>query len=168
LESSLTRGGVFFDLQILIWGYSAMGREKQLTKRQLAVIEDLFSGELDEQAALDKHKVSRNIYNKWLADEQFSEQLRERITSSHRQSELIIARYAPLAAAKLVELTESQNPETARKACLDVISLPQAAAKKTQGTSEGSQADEQDGPQLSDETVSRLLAALTEEKRKKS
>jgi hypothetical protein len=140
-----------------------MGRKKQLTKRQLAVIDDLLSGELDEQAALDKHKVSRNIYNKWLADEQFSEQLRERITSSHRQSELIVARYAPLAAAKLVELTESQNPETARKACLDIMSLPPAATKKIQATSASERADEQEGQRLSDETVSRLLAVLAEQ-----
>jgi len=140
-----------------------MGRKKQLTKRQLAVIDDLFSGELDEQAALDKHKISRNIYNKWLADEQFSEQLRERITSSHRQSELIVARYAPLAAAKLVELTESQNPETARKACLDIMSLPPAATKKIQATSASEPAGEQEGQQLSDETVSRLLAVLAEQ-----
>jgi len=140
-----------------------MGRKKQLTKRQLAVIDDLLSGELDEQAALDKHKVSRNIYNKWLADEQFSEQLRERITSSHRQSELIVARYAPLAAAKLVELTESQNPETARKACLDIMSLPPAATKKIQATSASEPAGEQEGQQLSDETVSRLLAVLAEQ-----
>lgn len=140
-----------------------MGRKKQLTKRQLAVIDDLFSGELDEQAALDKHKISRNIYNKWLANEQFSEQLRERITSSHRQSELIVARYAPLAAAKLVELTESQNPETARKACLDIMSLPPAATKKIQATSASERADEQEGQRLSDETVSRLLAVLAEQ-----
>ena len=140
-----------------------MVKRKQLSKRQLAVIRDLFNGELDGQAVLDKHKVSRNIYDKWLADEQFSEQLRERITSSHRQSELIIARYAPLAAAKLVQLTESENQETARKACLDIISLPLAATKKTQVTSESEQAGEQEGQRLSDKTVSRLLAVLAEQ-----
>ena len=141
-----------------------MARQKQLSKRQLTVIEEMFSGELDEQAALDKHKVSRNVYNKWLADEHFCAEFERRIGWARRQSELIIAKYASLAAAKLVQLTESESQETARKACLDIISLPQAAAKKTQGTSEGSRADEQDGPQLSDETVSRLLAALAEEK----
>ena len=31
-----------------------MGRKKQLSKRQLAVIEEMFSGELDEQAVVDK------------------------------------------------------------------------------------------------------------------
>lgn len=140
-----------------------MAVKTHLSKRQLAVIRDLFNGELDEQAVLDKHKISRNIYDKWLADEQFSEQLRERITSSHRQSELIIARYAPLAAAKLVQLTESENQETARKACLDIISLPPATTKKNQATSASEPAGEQEGQQLSDETVSRLLAVLAEQ-----
>ena len=32
----------------------------------------------------------------------------------------------PLAAAKLVKLTEGDKEETARKACLDIISLPMA------------------------------------------
>jgi len=143
-----------------------MARKKRLSKKQLAVIEEMFSGELDEQQVLDKHKVSRNVYNRWLTDENFCAEFDRRTDSARRQGELIIAKYASLAAAKLVQLTESKSQETARKACLDIISLPQAAAKKTQGPSEGSRADEQEGPQLSDETVSRLLAVLAEEKKK--
>ena len=140
-----------------------MARKKRLSKKQLAVIEDLFSGELDEQAVLDKHKVSRNVYNRWLADENFCAEFDRRIDSAKRQGELIIAKYASLAAAKLVQLTESKSQETARKACLDIISLPQVA-KKPQEASEPEQAGEQQ-PQLSDEAVSRLLAVLAEEKK---
>lgn len=142
-----------------------MAKRKQLSKRQLAVIDDLFGGELDEQAVLDKHKVSRNVYNRWLADENFCAEFERRIDSARRQGELIIAKYASLAAAKLVQLTESKSQETARKACLDIISLPPAAAKKPQASSETEPAGEQEQPQLSDQTVSRLLAALAEEKR---
>jgi hypothetical protein len=142
-----------------------MAKRKQLSKRQLAVIDDLFGGELDEQAVLDKHKVSRNVYNRWLADEGFCAEFDRRIASARRQSELIIAKYASLAVAKLVQLTESESQETARKACLDIISSPPAAAKKPQASSETEPAGEQEQPQLSDQTVSRLLAALAEEKR---
>jgi hypothetical protein len=138
-----------------------MGSKKHLSKRQLAVIEDLFNGELDEQTVLDKHGISRNLYRKWLADEGFANEFDRKIASAYRQSEFIIARYAPLAAAKLVELTESESQETARKACLDIISLPQAAAKKNKGPSEAEPAEEE--PELSDETVSKLLAVLAEE-----
>lgn len=141
-----------------------MARKKRLSKKQLAVIKDLLGGELDEQAVLDKHKVSRNVYNRWLTDENFCAEFDRRIDSARRQGELIIAKYASLAAAKLVQLTESESQETARKACLDIISLPQAAAKKPQGASEPEQAGEQQPP-LSDETVSRLLAVLAEEKK---
>jgi len=136
-----------------------MSRKKALTKKQLAVIEDLFAGELDEQAILDKHKISRNLYHRWLADERFTEQFNGCITRAYRQSELIIARYAPLAAAKLVQLTESDKEETARKACLDIICFPglavAGAATAKQPCSPAAE--------LSPQTASRLLAVLAEE-----
>ena len=99
-----------------------MRRAKQLTKKQLAVIEELFAGELDEQAILDKYKLSRKLYHRWRNDENFTEQFEKRISDSYLQSDVLIARYAPVAAAKLIQLTSSDKPETARKACLDIIS----------------------------------------------
>jgi len=136
-----------------------MDKRKSLTKKQLAVIEDLFAGELDEQAILDKHKVSRNLYNRWLADERFAEQFNERIARAYRQSEFIIARYAPLAAAKLVQLTESESQETARKACLDIISMQTIREAKDDG--QMTMDERPDG--LSSEAASRILAALAED-----
>jgi hypothetical protein len=142
-----------------------MANAKKLSRKQLAVIEDLFVGELTEQAILDKHKVSRNVYNKWLSDECFRQQFDERIASAYRQSELILARYAPLAAAKLVELMGSDKPETVRKACLDVISLRastnNSAAMLDQSASN---VTEPNLPQLSDETASKILSILAEQK----
>ena len=144
-----------------------MAKAKQLTKRQLAVLADLFAGELDEQAVLDKYKVSSKLYNRWLADEQFADEFDHRIASAYRQSEFIIARYAPLAAAKLVQLTESDKDETARKACLDIISLPSLVEKRIGQPSEPQTANfDMSGhtQQLSEQAASRLLAALAEEK----
>lgn len=147
-----------------------MSQAKQLTKKQLAVIEDLFSGELNEQAVLEKHKVSRNLYNQWQSDDNFVEQFDRRIAGAYRQSAALIARYAPLAAAKLIALTESDKDETARKACLDIISMPvMKANKKTQLSKEESRLAEtralpSDTKQLSEQTVGRLLAVLAEEK----
>jgi len=155
-----------------------MGKRKNLTKKQLAVIEDLFAGELDEQAVLDKHKVSRNLYNRWLADERFAELFKERSARAYRQSELIIARYAPLAAAKLVQLTASESQETARKACLDIISRALFSPQVYPGGSNpqinpstslraglaAKHLDSQFPPVLPSETASRLLAALADEK----
>jgi hypothetical protein len=137
-----------------------MRKTKKLTKKQLGVIADLFAGELDEQHVLDKYDVSRDTFEKWLNDERFIGRLNERIAHSFWQSRLFIARYAPLAAARLVGLTASETQETARKACLDIISTdPQGIAGtpvvpvKTPSHNE-----------LSPETTSRILAALAEER----
>ncbi len=141
-----------------------MAKRKHLRKRQLAVINDLFGGELEEQAVLEKHKVSRHVYNKWLADEGFSAEFARRIACARFQSEALIAKYSLLAAAKLVQLTESENAETARKACLDIISLPNRATKDAKQGSRRQQSDDEHGQQLPQQTASRLLAALAEEK----
>ena len=140
-----------------------MSGKRGLTKRQLAAIEDLFAGELDEQAILDKYNVSKNLYNRWLADDRFIEQFNERVYRAYRQSQLIIARYAPLAAAKLVQLTDCEKVETARKACLDILSLPTFAGRNTIDSTDNEASGPLESGQLSAETASRLLAALAEE-----
>jgi hypothetical protein len=136
---------------------------KQLTKKQLDVIEDLFAGELDEQAILDKYKLSRKLYNQWRNDESFAEQFEKRITDAYRQSDVLIARYAPVAAAKLIQLTESDKPETARKACLDIISMPILTAnRKAQPSDEPQPVDTRPPVSLNAETAGKLLAVLAE------
>ena len=139
-----------------------MVKRKKLSKKQLAVIDDLFSGELDELAVLEKLKVSRNVYNGWLADGLFASEFDRRIMSAHRQSAALIAKYAPLAAAKLVQLTESEKVETARRACLDIISL-QALLDKRMDPPNESQSD-QTHPlqQMTEQRASRLLAVLAQ------
>jgi len=140
-----------------------MSKTTKLTKRQRAVLEDLFLGELDEQEALDKHEVRRALYERWLADERFATKFEERIVHSYRQSRAILARYAPLAAAKLVGLTGSEKEETARKACLDIISLHAPSRTDAKQAPTAKQKPDPPTPQLSPETASRLLAALAEE-----
>lgn len=140
-----------------------MVKRKKLSKKQLAVIDDLFGGELDEQAVLEKHKVNRNVYNEWLADELFTSEFDRRIMSAHRQSAALIAKYTPLAAAKLVQLTGSEKVETARKACVDIISLQALLDKRIAQPNESQ--SEQTNPlqQITEQTASRLLAALAQE-----
>lgn len=139
-----------------------MLKSKKLTRRQLAVIEDLFVTELDEQVVLDKHSLSRSLYERWLADEQFTRQFNERVALAYRWSRVILARYAPRAAAKLVELTQCDKGETARKTCLDIISSRTPASHgmpAQRPPSKGAVTE----PELSPEEASRLLAALAEE-----
>jgi hypothetical protein len=132
-----------------------------LTKRQFAVIDDLFAGEMDEQEVLDKHGVRRRLYERWLADERFCEEFETRIARAHRAGRVILARYAPLAAGKLVELTQCDKEETVRKACLDIISMfaPDATGSAAPQPDEHRTED----LQLPPETASRILAALAAE-----
>jgi hypothetical protein len=134
---------------------------KGLSKRQVAVIEALFSCEMDEQAILDKYRVSRNVYKQWLMDEQFRLELFRRMSMAKILGDMLVAKYSFTAAAKLVQLTESKKEETARKACLDIISLPNPYTAKVE---EYEKELQERVSKLSDEQASRILAALAEEK----
>jgi hypothetical protein len=143
-----------------------MAKRKYLSQRQLTVLDDLLNSDLDKQAVMDKHKISRNTYNRWQADELFVDEFNRRITSAHRQSVALIARYAPLAAAKLVQLTESKNQETARKACLDIMSVPKVVGKETKASTDPQSVVDNQAEQLPPRTASKLLAALAEAEEK--
>ncbi len=144
-----------------------MARRKYLSQKQLTVLDDLFNSELDEQAVLDKHKVRRSTYDRWLADELFVERFKRYINGLKRRSELLMAKYSCLAAAKLVELTTSDKAETARKACLDIISVPKIADNRGEPPDKAPKESNKQVEQLSDATASRLLTALAEEKKEK-
>jgi len=142
---------------------------KQLTKRQLAVIEDIFSGELGEQAVLDKHKVSKKLYNKWQSDVNFIEHFDGRIAAAYRQSTALIASYASLAAAKLIALTNTDKPEVVRRACLDIIQSdpslrPQVPKPRTQDTKQDLGVCGLESFSITEQTAGKLLAVLAEEK----
>ncbi len=138
-----------------------MTKHKKLSRKQLAVLDEIFLGENDEQQVLDKCKVKRSEYYRWLTDENFAEQFDRRIAAAYRQSSAIVARYATLAAAKLVDLTDSSSPETSRKACLDIISRQPAEQRRM--TDDGRQTTEE-RRLLSPETASKILELLAQEK----
>ena len=137
-----------------------MSNTKGITRKQLAVIDDLFAGELEEQQVFEKHRINKRVYDKWLTEENFAGEFDRRVKSAHRQGELIIARFANVAAAKLVELTSSENQETSRKACLDVINY---LRQKVEPGPED-QPEVEKLPDLPPEVASRLLAALAQSK----
>ena len=133
-------------------------KQKHLTRRQMAVIDELFAGGMDETEVLARHNVSTRLYRAWLADELFADELKFRIDSARRTGELIIARYTPVAAAKLVGLIDSDKDETVRRACLDIMSAARQtdAATTDQGDSNEYQAD------LPPALASKLLAVLAQ------
>jgi hypothetical protein len=98
-----------------------MYKSPQFIKKQLAVIEDLFTAELDEAEILKKHGVKPGLYRKWLADEQFTGHLEQRLAQAYHSSRVLLARSVRTAAERLIELAKCGQNETARKACLDII-----------------------------------------------
>jgi hypothetical protein len=128
----------------------------KLTKKQRDIIDDLFAGVDNEQRILKRHKVKRRLYENWMSDKTFIAEFERRLQYARRQTDLITARYATFAVAKLVELTGSENQETARKACLDIINLLRPNTEpQTAEQTENEQTQE-----LAPELAGRLLAAL--------
>jgi len=141
-----------------------MPKQKKLTRRQRAVMDDLFTSELDEQAVLQKHNVSHALYNRWLAGECFAEHFESRIAQACRSGRIVLARYATAAAVKLIELTDCEKEETARKACLDIISLQGPNQANPRPTARAENEATPPDSELPPETASRILAALAGDK----
>jgi hypothetical protein len=139
-----------------------MSKSKKLTKRQLAVLEDMFTAELDEAEILKKHGVKPALYQKWLADEQFIGYFERRIAQAYHSSRVLLARYASLAAGRLIGLTMCDQKETARKACLDIMfpESPTAADRVPSQEVEKADEDLRLTPAIPPETASRILATL--------
>jgi hypothetical protein len=147
-----------------IYGAQDMPDNLNVTRRQSAVLQDMLDGELDEREILEKHRVSQKTFNRWLSGDAFMAELNRRLQWLNLQSEVVITRYKTLAAARLVHLTESENQETARKACLDIINLPNRSdIPPKQPNNEPKVTQQPEYDELSPETCSRLLAALAEE-----
>lgn len=137
----------------------------EITTRQREMLDDLFGGTGSEQEILEKKKISKRLYEKWLADENFVKEFQRRLQSARMQGELLIARYSSAAAIKLIELIESKNAETARKACIDIITLMRPKGAKTgPGEAEEKNTDTPCPTELPPEVASKLLAALSAEK----
>ncbi len=141
-----------------------MTNAKALSARQLAVIEDLFEGELEEQAIMEKHKLSRKLFNKWLADEALTSQLDRRKVWEYRRSEFMLARFARVAVSNLVQLTDCKTSETARKACIDIITMRANLSTGTPASPGDNPTPTPESPQFSHETAGKILAVLAEEK----
>lgn len=139
-----------------------MTTPKPLSKRQLAVLDELFASDKNEKDILEKYKVGLKRFNKWLREPAFIEQFDKHTAAAHRRSVLHIARFASNAATRLVVLSEKGEGETARKACLDIVSGCDLSPTADQGR--GTKDDGREpSEQLSPEIASRLLAALAEE-----
>lgn len=145
-----------------------MTRLKPLNAKQLAVIDDLFERK-KKQEILEKHNISRKLYYRWLSDENFKRWLDMLIEWEYRLNEMILAREARQAVTNLMKLTESKQPETARKACIDIITMrTNLLAGKSSDNPAVLPADNPkllpESTNLSSETAGKILAVIAEEK----
>jgi len=83
-------------------------------------------------------------------------------------SEFMLARYARVAVSNLVRLTDCKQPETARKACIDIITMRTNRLVGTPVVQGDNPTAVSESPNLSPVTAGKLLAVLAEEKVKKT
>lgn len=100
-------------------------KTKKLSKRQINVLNGLFSGELTLNEILKKCRVSQITYYEWLSDPFFMAAFDKRIDSAKAVLLSTLSAYSQAALLSLVNLTRSEKTETARKACLDIVKLVQ-------------------------------------------
>jgi NACalpha-BTF3-like transcription factor len=143
--------------------------KRTIQGRQLDFVNALFTEDEDLNGIMQKYKTSKEEIARWLKDSRFRKEIRLRIRWAYEQSEILVAKYTMIAAARLVSLTESENQETSRRACLDIINLLRIQRQKksivqhVRGKT-GTQKDEvpeKDIP-LTPQQASTILTALAE------
>jgi hypothetical protein len=137
-----------------------MYKVKYLTTKQSQIIEDLFTGNPEVLDILRKWKVNLRTYCRWLEQETFVAEYKRHLNISEHQKELIFARCTPSVASNLVNLTGAAKEETARKACMDVITHPDRKAKDNNDIP--NPPPEEYHPEISDELASKILAVVAE------
>ena len=91
-----------------------------MNKKQKKVMDELFEGQ-DEKEVLESNKISFSVFNRWTQEADWVAEFDRRVDAARRQSQIIITKFQPTAAATLVELTRCEKEQTARQACLDII-----------------------------------------------
>jgi hypothetical protein len=137
-----------------------------LTKEQLKIIYNWIRNEEDETKILKKYRITYKKWAQWLNDENVRQEIKGKVLAAKTRSKLFLARYLPLASAKLIELCNSDNYETSRKACIEILNF----AHQNSIESDDEQIDAKDKlPNVSEfdsQTQSKLLAVLAESKKR--
>lgn len=142
-------------------------RGRYLSREQRDVIDGLFDGDMEEKEILKKYGVTRRTYSRWFRDEKFCGEVAVRMECARRHSELAAMRDAAKASGILVKLAEGKQSETARKACMDLISLnAKAAAEKDKKRAEEGKVDVVSYHGCRPEAYAKAMAVLAEDKRR--
>ncbi len=134
-----------------------------VSKKYQKIIDKWIKNDGDETELTKKYHIS---YKKWanlLRDKYTINAIEGRVELAKRKSQLLKAKYLPLATAKLIELCNSENNETSRKACVDLI---KEEIKEKCTDSKTETGAEESGKEVNPETASTILAVLAEKKKR--
>ncbi len=134
-----------------------------IKKKQKEAIDELYQGDGDELAVCSKLNIKNSQWQSWLGSREFSSELEYRTAALKRQTEIMLAKYSPLAVAVLISLCKSQSDETSRKACVDILQI----ALNLQSRQPEASNDNRQTPEIDQETASAVLAVLAERKRQR-
>jgi len=138
------------------------GENSEKVKENVAV--DVVKSELPIEEVLKEHGISEAEFEDWLVERSFQKQVELRVQAAKFRTALLLAKYAPLAMAKLVGLACSEKEETARKACLDIISLASTeSVKNTQREMAEQVNEDEELVNLTEEQASKILGVLAED-----
>ncbi len=121
-----------------------------LTKKQKEIAEYLFKGGTFNAELMKKYKISEKQYQKLVESIGFKEELVRLGGRAVDEAFMIISRYKPIAARALVDLLESEKPDVARRAALDIINHNMESDDQADSGSRG----------ISDEEVWRQIKVL--------
>ena len=144
-----------------------MVHTKSKAKKRSVVLDALFSDCGDHMQILAGHGVSCEELNRMMAnDPSFSAEIDRRIAAEWQRASAVIATWAYRSAIKLVQLTEDDDPETARKACLDLMALHKSISDRRpmpDNASKGPAGKEPAIP-ISSKTAGKMLALLAKDR----
>ena len=127
------------------------------SKKQIKIAKALFQGRLSEQQIMKQYNIRPAQMKRWIESQGFQELIQGLRQEAMRETGFIIARFGPLAAMKLAQLLESEKPEVARKAALNVIDR---CIEKKEYDSDDENDENDDTKQISDEQMKKMILTL--------
>ena len=125
-----------------------------LTRKQREVAAAVYEGRLSENELAERFGITVKQLRKLSQGQEFKQELARLCEAAERETRLIINRYGPIAAAKLVTLLDSEKDDTARRTALDMIDR----CLNTQTTNDDR--NESDAGGISDEQARGMLLTL--------
>lgn len=135
------------------------------TRKHIKILKKWIKNEGDDTKLPKRYKINHKKWGKLLKTKLFKDEISGRFEVAKKRSQLLMAKYLPLATAKLIEQCNSDNNETSRKACLEIIEL--CADEKPIEIIQAVPVKKEPDVEMDDETASKILEVMAESKKTK-